>query len=367
MTISLFKAQLDVDAVLDELRPILESGWVGLGPKTRQLELELAQYVGAEHVVATSSCTAALQLALHALYLPRGSVVLTTPISFASTAMVCLSEGLEVRFCDVEPDTGNLDASKLEEAIERHRPKALIVVHLGGYPCDMHAINHLAKRHWLPVIEDCAHALGSSYFSEPVGSGGNIYCYSFHAVKNLPTADGGAVASESAVVAERMRRLRWLGIDKSTADRSGTSGGYSWEYEIEEAGFKAHMNDLSAVLGLVGMRTLEAGNSRRRAIASRYASEIVAGTPPDYSPLRKSSSHFLPMHFGDRAAVIRRLEAAGIQYGMHYKPLYRFGPFAGEPLPGAEAYASTELTLPMHLGLSDEDVSAVIDAVNWRV
>lgn len=367
--ISLFKAQFDVEACLEALKPVLRSGWVGLGPKTAELEAAVSDLICAKHVVMTNSCTAALQLALYCLGLKRGSVAITTPITFASTATACVLNGLDVKFCDVDPFTGNMDLESLEKVLNENKGSVSVIVpvHMGGYPCDMDSINDLAKKHGVQVMEDCAHALGSLYCNnfplQYVGSGDNLCCFSTHAVKNLPTADGGFISTQDDDMALRIKRLRWLGIDKSTLDRT-TVRSYSWEYEIHEIGFKAHGNDVLATLGLVGMKTFKQDWRKRKEIATRYAREITSGKAPRYEASSLSSYHFIPMFFEDRDAVIGRLINAEIQYGMHYKPLYRFTPFKGDPLPGVEKYAAEELTLPMHLGLSEEDVTKVVSVVN---
>jgi perosamine synthetase len=365
--IQVFQPQLDTERILGELRAVLDSGWIGLGPKTAEFERRLAERVGSAHFVATNSCTGALHLAFHALGLEPGSKVLTTPITFVSTNAVLLYEGLVPVFCDVEPTTGNLDAARAREALERFEAKAILVVHLGGYPAEMDLLDSLAREYAIPVVEDCAHALGSSFRGCPAGATGNLCCWSFHAVKNLPMGDGGGVSTMDAGLAAELRRLRWLGVTKTTADRTSADG-YDPEYDVPSLGFKYHMNDITATIGLAMLPHLERHNRRRCEIARRYLDEIRCAVLPGYQAGRCSSFHFLPLFFDDPAAVARRLRAAGIFPGMHYRRNDLYRPFrecprAGE-LAGADWYERHELTLPMHPGLSDEDVSRIIEAVN---
>lgn len=368
--IQVFKPVFHVDECLAEIRAVLESGWAGLGPKTAEFETRMAEVVGAKHFVATNSCTSALQLALHALDLPAGSKVLTSPITFVSANAVIKQAGMIPVFCDVEPRTGNVDASKLQHAIDTHKPAAAIFPHIGGYPCDIPAVR-AACGDQVKIIWDCAHALGASYFGWTLGidagarSGSSICCWSFQAVKNLPMGDGGGISTWDTELAERVKRLRWCGIDKSTADRS-QSGGYIADYDVPELGFKAHMNDITAAIGLAELPYLEQGNLRRFTIANRYMLEITVGCGPEYKFGRASSFHFLPWFFENRDAVALKLRENGIFPGMHYKRNDLYAPFAAEyePLFGAAWYEMHELTLPLHLGMSDDDVSRVIEVVN---
>lgn len=358
--IQLFRATLDTDAILRELKPVLESGWIGLGPKVAELERRLGETMGTNFVCLNSG-TAALHLAVHALGLPRGSLVATTPITFVSTNMALLYEGLIPVFCDVEKTTGVMDVTSLERALSKYDIKAIMVVHLGGYLARMEVINGLG----LPVIEDCAHALGSVYIGCGGTAGNNICCWSFHAVKALPLGDGGAISTLDPRLTERLRRLRWLGIDRSTSDR--TQHEYLWEYNVTELGYKYHMNDITAAVGLAMLPRVDEQNRRRRGIAERYIREIKPAMMPTYRADRRSSYHFLPLFFRDREAVAKRLREAGIQYGMHYVGNHHYPMFKDcprMPLKGATWYEKHELTLPIHPSLTDDEVSRVIEVVN---
>lgn len=353
--IPLFRPAMDVEACLRELRRPLESGWLGRGPLVEEFEAKMAQLVGARYFIATSSCTAALHLAVHCLDLPRGARVAVPPITFVASVAPLLWEGLVPVFCDVERWTGLLDCRFLPDDVD-----AVLAVHLGGSAVDL---THVAPN--IPIVEDCAHALGSS-LPAPRGT----RCWSFHAVKNLPMGDGGGVSTDDANLAERCRRLRWMGITRDTAQRQ-VAGGYDWTYAIPELGWKYAMNDLQAAIGLAQLPWLAEHNRRRQHIAGRYLREVTSAIKTkQFYPLL-SSCHFQPMFFEDRERVRERCREHGIETGVHYARVHTFGFFDHEPyeicsrgVNNADFYANCELTLPLHPRLTERDVDFVIETVN---
>ena len=229
MTIQLFKPRISENAIR-AASDVLRSGWLGLGPKTREFELEFAKFVDAPHCVALNSCTSAIHLALKILDLPAGAEVITTPITFVSTNHAILYEGLVPVFADVDRSTGNISAGSVAEKLT-DRTGALMLVHYGGIPADIDELYAVAASHGIPVIEDCAHACGATYKNRPVGSHGELHAFSFHAVKNLPMGDGGALTVRTSENDARLRRLRWLGIDKDTFHRTtgaAMTGNTTW-------------------------------------------------------------------------------------------------------------------------------------------
>ena len=244
--IPLFKPYMD-DREARAVAETLRSGWITLGPKTEEFENAFAKYVGAKHAVALNSATSALHLALIVSGVKKGDEVITTPVTFASSAEVILQAGAKPVFADIDPRTLNIDHFSIKKKITK-KTKAIIVVHYGGQPCEMDAINKLANKHHIAVIEDAAHAAGSSYKGKKIGNSKNLTTFSFHAVKNLATGDGGMITTPDADVDKRLRSLRWMGINKSTSERE-TEGGYRWDYDISiEGGFKYHMNDINKLV-----------------------------------------------------------------------------------------------------------------------
>lgn len=361
--ISLFKPVLSEDAIAG-VEEVLRSGWLGLGPKTGRFESEFAAYVGSPHCVGLNSGTSALHVALRLLDVGPEDEVISTALSFVSTNHAILYEGARPVFADVQPDTGNLAPESIEDAIT-DRTRAVIVVHYGGQPCDLDEIYSLAHARGISVIEDCAHACGAIYRGKRIGSHGEMHAFSFHAVKNLSMGDGGALTLASSEHDARARRLRWLGIDRSTYARAAP-GTYAWDYDVPEIGFKYHMNDISAAIGIAQLGHLDAENARRNAIASIYKerlSEIPGLTLLSERDDRSSSYHFFSILAEARDELVGKLKGAGVDTGVHYRrnDLYRM--YEKADLPNTEFFWTREISLPMHLALTEEDVHYVCDVI----
>lgn len=338
---------------------VLSGQWWGRGPEVAAFEAEFATYTGWRYCVTTNSCTAALQLAVRCLDLPRASWGVAVPsMTFCSDAHVVAQEGHRIHWLDCDQH----GQAMLPREWPRHM-RAAIAVHFGGRPMDLSPWQSLQGR----IIEDCAHSLGSDQRPQ-----GWCACYSFHAVKPLACGDGGAICTNDPALAERARRLAWLGIDRGTSERAGQAGGYTPGYTIPELGFKCHWNDLLASIGREQLRRLPATTARRRAVAERYRAGL-AQMEADYGigrpePCPGSSWHIYPVQVTDRDAVAAQLRAAGIATGVHYQPLHRM-PVYGTPgdCPGAERWAARTLSLPCHAGLSDADVDRVIETLTKAV
>ena len=371
-SVQVFRPVMNTNEILESLRPVLESGWIGLGPKTKEFETELAKFIGVKYMSAMNSCTSALHLALKVLNLPEGSNVLTTPITFTSTNNAILYERLSPVFCDVERLTGNIDVNFVENAIKTHNIKAIMVVHIGGYSNDMEDINFLANKYSIPVVEDCAHSFGAKYNGSNIGSNtNNTCCWSFQAVKNLPIGDGGALSTNDPILLEYVNKLRWLGINKDTVSRSNLKSEkqtYNWDYSVEHIGYKYHINDIMSTIGLVGLKYISEYNARRKYIATQYLTRLTNCIKPDYQGNRESSYHFLPLFFENRDEIYAKLIKNNIFPGMHYKRNDLYEPFKTFPkvnnCDNAEWYQNQELTLPIHLDLSDEELDFIINLIN---
>ena len=367
--IPVFRPSYDEEE-LEALRQPFESGWIGLGPKTRELEHCFVDFLGAGGAIAVNSCTAALHLAMIAVGATGGEVI-TPSLTFVSTNHAVLFAGAKPVFADVDPITLCLDPSDVERRITPST-RAIVVMHYGGHPCDMDAFSDLAKAHGLALVEDCAHACGAQYKGRPAGSMGDVGCFSFHAVKNLATGDGGMLtaSAHASVDMERVRRLAWLGISKGTWERSEGSQ-YSFEYEVEELGFKYHMNDIAASLGLVQFKKLAATNARRRQRADRYLealSDLAWMRLPDASPEVVSAWHNFVIRIDPeiRDRFRQHLSERGIATGVHYVPnhLHRmYRQYSDSPLPVSESEWLKLVTLPLYPDLSDEDQAYVIETV----
>jgi perosamine synthetase len=363
MKVQLFRPEISEEAI-EAVAEVLRSGWLGLGPKTEEFEKAFAMYTGAPHCVALNSGTSAIHLALRLLDLPRNSEVITTALTFVATNHPILYEGLKPVFADIDPETGNLSVAAVADRIT-DRTRAIMLVHYGGHPCDLDEFYALARDRGIPIIEDCAHACGATYKGRRIGSQGDLHAFSFHATKNLPMGDGGALTVRSPDHDKRLRRLRWLGIDKDTYRRTGEAA-EQWEYEVTEVGFKYHMNDISAAIGLHQLRLVDAGNARRARVAAQYR-EGLSRTPGvrllrDDND-RVSSFHLFPILAERRDALIVKLREAGIEAGIHYRRNDEYPMYECHDLPQTERFWRRVATLPMHLQLTDEQVAYVIDTI----
>jgi perosamine synthetase len=346
---------------------VLRSGWIGLGPKTTEFENAFADFVGAPHAVGLNSATAALHLALILAGVGPGDEVIVTSLTFVSSVAVALYVGAKPVFADVLPDTLCIDPQDIAKKISP-KTKAIIPVHYGGHPCEMDEINKLAKGKGITVIEDAAHACGSTYKGRAVGTLSELTCFSFHAVKNLATADGGMITLDNENWDKKLRRLRWMGIDKDTWHRTEGGETYAWHYTINELGYKYHMTDIDAALGLVQLKRLEYLNGRRREIVSMY-NEGLADVPWVQLPVEKdhvkSAWHVYAIQIPKRDQMISHLKANGVSPGVHYYPihLHNYYELWRTPLPTTERAWERLISLPMHPQLTDSEVLHVIDLI----
>ncbi len=362
--IPLFKPYMD-DEEVDAVATVIRSGWIGLGPKTTEFERQFAQYIGVPHVVGLNSATAALDMAMRLLDIHHGDQVIVPTMTFVSTAHVVAYNLATPVFADVDPTTLNIDVEDVERKITP-ATRAIIPVHYGGRPVDIDALRHVAGN--IPIIEDAAHACGSVYKGKKCGSLGDLACFSFQAVKNLATGDGGAIALNNKTLADRSKRLRWMGIDKGTWDRTEGDKRYVWDYAVSEIGFKSHMNDITAAIGLVQLKKLDQMNARRRDIARRYTTELSGlpwlELPPGDTVTSSSSWHIYCIQSDYRDDLNAFLGQQGIGTGVHYRPIHTYECYGNHPyLPVAELVFRRILSLPMHPGLTDADVDHIIASI----
>lgn len=348
---------------LEALREPFKTGWIGLGPKTREFEERFAEYIGTKFAAAVNSGTAALHLALKVLNI-EGMEVITTPMTFISTNHVVLyNRGIPV-FADIEPDTLNINFAEIEKNITP-KTKAILVVHYGGHACDMDPILEIAKKNQIHVVEDAAHGCGGEYKGLKLGSIGDLGCFSFHAVKNLSTGEGGMITTDDPEIYRRLLKLRWMGISKDTWSREEKDEKYSWYYNVEEVGFKCHMNDIPAAIGLVQLKKLDRMNRRRREITERYNKGLKGLRwleTPTVKSYAVSSHHNYVVKVEKRDPLNIYLQQKGISTGVHYIPnnhyeMYRS--FRGLT-PVSDSVWKKLLTLPLFPDLKDEEVDFII-------
>jgi perosamine synthetase len=365
--IPVFKPSLDHEEY-EALREPMEKGFLGLGPKTKEFEEKFAAYCGASHAVGVNSGTSALHLGFAVLGITGGEVV-TTSLTYVATNHAILYCGGVPVFADIEPDTGNIRLDEIERCITP-RTKAICVVHYGGHPCDMDPILELAERHNLPVLQDSAHACGSRYKDRMIGSFGGINTFSFDPVKNLATGAGGMLTLSDAATDERLRKLRWLGHSRPPGTPAAP-GQMDYYHETEELGFRHHMNDLSAAIGIVQLRKLERHNQRRRDIAAIYDREFAdLGwlQTPVVKQYAFTSQHKYVIRVAeeDRDALMLHLRERGVASHVHFVPSHLhpvYKPYRTELLPVTERFWHQIVTLPMFPGLTEDEIQQVVDGV----
>lgn len=381
----IFRPKYRVDECMEAIRGVLESGWTGQGPNCQAFEKEFQAFLGTsaqQDAVFCNSATAALHMAVKLCDLPPGSKIATTALTFCSTNHVILYENHTPVFCDINMIDLSLSAESVIQAIKAGA-RAVIWVHLGGnVTSGFYTVCDYIKNHAPDVvmIEDCAHAAGSFYqgyiaadghtirllkrrVGSPIDGIKQMSCFSFQAVKNLPTADSGmlVIPSEYSV---RARKLVWLGIDKSTYSRTNTQE-YKWRYTIDELGYKYNGNDIMAAIARVQLKYLDHDNAYRKMLYKTYQ-EALIDRPLLHAP--ESSQHLIQVLVRNREEVMQQMQAAGYGTGVHYLPNYEFPIFApyyqAGSCPITEEFAPQILSLPNHSEVTIEDVLKICEIIN---
>lgn len=335
------------DSELQCVSDVLRSGWWGLGNKTAEFEKKFAEFVGSKYAVGVNSATTALDLTLKASNITSGEVIVPA-LAFVSTGLVVLYNKCKVVFADVDERTLCIDWNDVKNKTTKNTV-AVIPVHYSGassgIPDDMH------QR--IKIIEDCAHACGNKTV------GRYTSCWSFHAVKNLAAGDGGMITTNDKQLYERLLPMRWCGIDKSTWERSEKK--YGWDYSIETMGYKSHMNDITASIGLAQLGRLNELNNRRRLRVLQYLHDLGDLSwlkLPRYD--RDSAWHMFVVRTETRDKFIDYLLDHGISAGVHYKPLNTYPLFPSVKLPVTDRVWKTLVTLPLFPDMTDEEYDYII-------
>ena len=358
---------------IEAVTQVLKSGWLSMGPKTEEFEHRFKEFLGVKHAFAVANGTAALHLACEAIGLKEGDEVLCPALTFVATANAILYTGALPVFIDIN-GPHDLNLSVVDAAAKvTERTRAIMVVHYGGYPCDMDGVRALAARHDLKIIEDCAHAPGAVYHSQDgpqmVGTIGDLGCFSFFANKNLTTGEGGLVATKDDELAEKIRIMRSHGMTTLTWDRHR---GHSFSYDVVARGYNYRLDEMRAALGMVQLARLEEQNSRRRNLTQLYQQELGKIEQVEL-PFRGSpegaAHHLFPVLLlpkADRVAFMAALAADGIQTSIHYPPIHRFSHYRSlwpvdysHRLPFTDDLADREITLPLFPTMTGEQLEKV--------
>lgn len=352
---------------IDALREVLNSHWLGLGPKTAEFESKFASYIGTNFAVALNSGTSALDLAIRLFDISEGDEVLVPAVTFVSTAHAVVYNRATPVFVDIDKKTLNIDIEDAKNKITA-RTKAVIPVHYAGRSVDIDSLREILPKNII-IIEDAAHASGSLYKNKKCGSLADIAAFSFHAVKPLAAGEGGAITLNNEDMVSRAKRLRWLGIDKATWERINQSKEYLWDYNVEEIGYKYHMNDLQAALAIVQLKKLDDGIRLRRERANLYSkllSEISeVECPLCDDEIYKSSWHLYCIKCVRRDDLSAYLKDHEITTGVHYKPIHLHSCY-GENKPylkNAEEAFKKILTLPLFAALTFEEIRYIVDKI----
>lgn len=377
----------DIQAVVD----VLKSGWLTTGPMVDEFEHALFKHCAAQEAVACNSGTAALHLAYQALGIGEGDIVIVPAQTFAATANAARFLGAEIQFCDVDPETGLMTKETLEKAIsccsDTRRIRAITIVHLNGQQADMQTLSKICHQNGWAIVEDACHALGGFYENgSPVGScsHSDMTVFSFHAVKTITAGEGGAITTNDAQLATRMRTMRSHGITRNPADFEDSSQALSpegeinpWYYEMQDLGWNYRLSDIGCALALSQLKKLPRFAETRATLRQRYEDRLQSlapvCTPVPNLGIGTPAWHLLAVKIDfdglgkSRASVMTSLREKGIGTQVHYIPLHRqpyykkrYGAIG---LPGADTYYKQVLSLPLHVGMRVEDVDRICEAL----
>jgi perosamine synthetase len=346
--------------VTDTLRSTILSE----GMQVKEFETALTGMLGLVNPIAVNSGTSALHLALVLAGIGPGDEVILPAQTFVASGLVITACGAKPVFADIEYETGNIDAAEIEAKITS-RTKAIMTVDWGGLPADLDAIREIARAHGIKVIEDAAHALGATYRGNPIGSIADYTCFSFQAIKHVTTGDGGAVCALDAERAHEARTLRWFGIDRDHAMQTELG---ERDYDISATGYKYHLNDYSASLGLANLETFSERLAARRMIAKRYrnALAVIPGITLFAAPEERESAYWVfGFHVERRSDFIRTMRERGIPVSVVHRGIDHNSLFGGtdEDLRNQRKFDETQIHIPIHDALDEAQIEYIIQAI----
>lgn len=371
----LFKPVISEDAI-NEVIDTLKSGWTGNGPKVKRIEEKFAEAVGAKYAVALNSCSSAIFLAFKALGVQENDEIIAPSFTFVATSMMGIHLGANVKFCDID-DTYTADPKSIREQVT-DKTKCIIPVNFGGQVVDVDEILKISKEKNIPVIFDCAHCAPyhTSYKGQQIGSYGHAV-WSCHSVKVLSVGDMGFFTTNDKDVADKVRRMAWFNISKSTFERERGQGksGYAWDYTIVEgAGYKMHSNDISAAIALGQLAHIQGQNEYRQFLVERYKKNlqkhlkngsIKIQETPKY--VTEHGNHIFSIRINKRNELMDFLAERKIYCGCHYRPNHYYTEVYGEHdyhLPKTDEVFDEIISLPLHMDLTEGDINRVCEFID---
>ncbi len=354
------------EAVLEVLR----SGWISTGPKTTEFEERFAEMLHADYAVALTNCTVALHLAMILAGIREGDEVICPSLTFVATVNAIRYVNAIPVFADIQSlENLTIDPEDIERKITS-KTKAIIVMHYGGFACDMDQVMGIARKHGLKVIEDACHGPLAEYKGKKLGTIGDVGCFSFFSNKNISTGEGGMLITNNPEYAERAKLLRSHGMTSMSYDRAE---GHSTAYDVVETGYNYRMDDIRAALGIAQLQKLEKDLAKRAEIRKEYISKLtdVEGIIIPFKDYKDFSSNYIfPVVLknsdsGKRNTIRNRLAENGIQTSVHYPPVHRFSIYKSyySQLVNTEYVADNIITLPMYSGLSKGEIGIIVNAV----
>ena len=351
---------------LEQVKKVFGTGWLGLGSTVYEFENKLKEYLNAQNVIAINTGTTALHIALDAFGVTEGDEVIVPSLTFCASIQVITALKASPVFCEVKPDTLNIDVEDVKRRITP-KTKAIMPVHYCGNSCDMDALLSIGKEHNVLIIEDAAHAFGSSYKGKKIGSFGDVTCFSFDPIKNITCGEGGAVVLSDDTVAEDIRRKRILGIDKDTWHRYKNER--SWFYEVTTQGYRYHMSNINAAIGLAQLTKLNKFIEKKKNIVNLYNErfkdldglKLLEWNLNETAPF----TYIIRVLDGKRDKMMDFLKEKGIGTGIHYIANHIQPYFAkyAKPLPVTERIWNEILTLPLYYDMTKDEVDLVINSI----
>ena len=366
----------DIDFGVEEEEAVLRvvrSRWLSMGEETQNFEKEFAEFSGAKHALAVTNATAALHMACMAVGVGPGDEVIVPSLTFVATANAVRYTGATPIFADVESENWLTISPASIETCTSDKTRAILIVHYAGYACDMPAIQAIAKKHNLAVLEDSAHTIGSYLDGRHLGTFGEVGCFSFFSNKNMTTGEGGMVTTNDDALAEKLRVLRSHGMTSLSWDRHK---GHAWTYDVVDLGYNYRIDELRSAVGRAQLKKIGRFNQRRAELTRLYRELLSELAPEVHVPFNEergvSCHHIMPVLLPkntNRVQFMEAMKVEGVQTSIHYPPIHHFQNYEGQKdflrtdLTITEEVCAREVTLPLYPTMQDADVRVVVELI----